>query len=247
MAAQPDIEVCVLGFPAGGTQDGNEGTLGDCPFCQRVLLTLEEKGLLYSLRYVDEYSPPGWLGKVTHDKRLPAIKDLKQGHQHHLESGKWVTGSSQIVNYLEDARTGAPRLGRAEDGPYVGPDLFRFHTDYLRSFGQPDEEERKTALLKELSLVESWLERECPFFGGDAPSAKDFELAPQLHHIEVACKAFKHFDSWHLFPHMEQYVARMKARPSWQRTRCAGGDDALVSAWRRRMASGTLQGWGAPH
>ena len=48
------------------------------PFCQRVLLTLEEKGLPYSLRYVDEYSPPAWLGKVTHDKRLPAIKDLKQ-------------------------------------------------------------------------------------------------------------------------------------------------------------------------
>ena len=140
-------------------------------------------------------------------------------------------------------------------------------------------------------------ERECPFFGGGSPSAKDFELAPQLHHIEVTCKAFKasprlrpagrcarrkgaavnprlpaliaqplpasgissptraphafpavqHFDAWHLFPHLDRYIARMKARPSWQRTRCAGGDEALVSAWRRRVASGALQGWGALH
>ncbi|KAM1078488.1 hypothetical protein TB2_025177 [Malus domestica] len=34
--------------------------LGDCPFCQRVLLTLEEKHLPYDLKLVDLGNKPEW-------------------------------------------------------------------------------------------------------------------------------------------------------------------------------------------
>jgi len=48
------VEVCVKA--AAGAPD----TLGDCPFSQRVLLTLEEKKVPYEMKLVDLSNKPEW-------------------------------------------------------------------------------------------------------------------------------------------------------------------------------------------
>ncbi|AQK83380.1 Glutathione S-transferase DHAR3 chloroplastic [Zea mays] len=42
------------------------GRLGDCPFTQRVLLTIEEKHLPYDLKLVDLANKPDWYLSARH-------------------------------------------------------------------------------------------------------------------------------------------------------------------------------------
>lgn len=51
--APSTIEVFVKG-------DGPNQVNGDCPFCQRVLITLQAKGLPYSLTFIDFENKPAW-------------------------------------------------------------------------------------------------------------------------------------------------------------------------------------------
>jgi hypothetical protein len=58
--------------PSGATVvvkgDPDSGVLGDCPFCHRVLLTLEAKSLAYNLEFVDFSRKPQWLMDVSGGK-----------------------------------------------------------------------------------------------------------------------------------------------------------------------------------
>ena len=42
-----------------------EDTLGDCPFSQRVLLTLEEEGIEHERQYIDLEKKPEWFKDVN--------------------------------------------------------------------------------------------------------------------------------------------------------------------------------------
>ncbi|KAK9865485.1 hypothetical protein WJX84_000058 [Apatococcus fuscideae] len=56
--------------------DPTNKVLGDCPFCHRVLLTLEEKELPYRKEYVDFAAKPEWLFSVNKNGSVPVVKDL---------------------------------------------------------------------------------------------------------------------------------------------------------------------------
>nr|DAD32115.1 TPA_asm: hypothetical protein HUJ06_010966 [Nelumbo nucifera] len=62
------------------------------PFSQRVLLTLEEKHLLYDMKLVDLANKPEWFLEVSPEGKVPIIK-LDQ---------KWVTDSDVITQSLEE-------------------------------------------------------------------------------------------------------------------------------------------------
>ncbi|WP_285167035.1 glutathione S-transferase N-terminal domain-containing protein, partial [Mycobacterium tuberculosis] len=50
---------------------GHPDTLGDCPFCQRVTLTLEEKKIPYDYKLVDLSNKPSWFLEVNPDGKVP--------------------------------------------------------------------------------------------------------------------------------------------------------------------------------
>ncbi|XP_044957488.1 probable glutathione S-transferase DHAR2, chloroplastic isoform X2 [Hordeum vulgare subsp. vulgare] len=66
--------------------------LGDCPFTQRVLLTIEEKNLPYELKLVDLANKPDWLFTINPEGKVPIVK---------LED-KWVADSDVITQVLEE-------------------------------------------------------------------------------------------------------------------------------------------------
>jgi hypothetical protein len=43
-----------------GREEGHKGQLGACPFSHRVLLALEEKGILYEIEYINLDNKPDW-------------------------------------------------------------------------------------------------------------------------------------------------------------------------------------------
>ncbi|KAI5428380.1 Glutathione S-transferase dhar2 [Lathyrus oleraceus] len=70
--------------------------LGDCPFSQRVLLTLEEKKIAYNTHLIDVSNKPQWYSKINFalspEGKVPVVKF----------DGKWVPNSDVIVGILEE-------------------------------------------------------------------------------------------------------------------------------------------------
>ncbi|CAN6570072.1 unnamed protein product [Malus baccata var. baccata] len=62
------------------------------PFCQRVLLTLEEKHLPYDLKLVDLGNKPEWFLKINSEGKVPVVQ---------LDE-KWVADSDIITQALEE-------------------------------------------------------------------------------------------------------------------------------------------------
>ncbi|KAI9127986.1 hypothetical protein K1719_000979 [Acacia pycnantha] len=71
-----------------------------CPFCQRVLLTLEEKHVPYDLKLVDLKHKPEWFLKINPEGKVP-VKNLDE---------KWVSDSDVITQALEE-KFPSPPLG----------------------------------------------------------------------------------------------------------------------------------------
>ncbi|CAH2067381.1 unnamed protein product [Thlaspi arvense] len=80
------LDICVK--VAVGAPD----VLGDCPFSQRVLLTLEEKKLPYKTHLINVSDKPHWFLNVSPEGKVPVVK----------LDGQWVADSDVIVGLLED-------------------------------------------------------------------------------------------------------------------------------------------------
>ncbi|PNX75228.1 glutathione S-transferase chloroplastic-like, partial [Trifolium pratense] len=72
--------------------------LGDCPFTQRVLLTLEEKHLPYEQKLVDLRNKPEWFLEISPEGKVPVINI----------DGKWVPDSDVITQILEEKYPSPP-------------------------------------------------------------------------------------------------------------------------------------------
>ncbi|PWA67362.1 dehydroascorbate reductase 2 [Artemisia annua] len=85
--AKQTIEICVKA--ATGAPD----VLGECPFCQWVLLTLEEKKVSYKTRLINMKNKPEWFVEVNPDGILPLIK---------FGDENWVSNSDVIVEMIDE-------------------------------------------------------------------------------------------------------------------------------------------------
>ncbi|XP_030480592.2 glutathione S-transferase DHAR2-like, partial [Cannabis sativa] len=66
--------------------------LGDCPFSQRVLLTLEEKKIPYNRHLINLSDKPTWFLQVNPGGKVPVVKFDE----------KWVSDSDVIANGVGD-------------------------------------------------------------------------------------------------------------------------------------------------
>jgi len=211
--------------------DPERNVLGDCPFSQRVMLFLEEKGIPYLKKPLDEQNLPSWLAEVNpNGKQIPVLHDI--------ETDSWIADSGTITDWIEENVQG-PKLGTNDSEPLIGAGLFDAFKDVLNAKNGEDATQRQH-LSVELLKLEIFLrdEEDRPFFHGERPGAKDCEIAPELMHIEVACKAHKNWDILRDYPHSIKYMQRMKSRPSWQNT-CPESEDWIIKGWRKKM-----QTWG---
>ena len=78
------LKVWVKGDPA-------TGELLDCMFCQRVLITLQQKSIPHSLGLVDFGAKPAWLAERSGGK-VPVIN---------VGEDFWLPDSDAIVEWLE--------------------------------------------------------------------------------------------------------------------------------------------------
>ncbi|KAK9845731.1 hypothetical protein WJX81_000762 [Elliptochloris bilobata] len=211
---------------------GQENKLGDCPFCHRVLLTLHEKHVPFTEKYVDLSNKPQWLLEVNPPKgSVPVLKDLV--------SDKWVPDSAAIVDLLEE-RFPRPPMGKSDAGPDVGSEVFSSFLGYLKDDSN-ELDKRRGFFIKELEKLGAYLREHGPFLGGAAPNAADAALAPKLYHAKHALKHYKDFDmpvecnaSGELEA-VQEYLDRWEERDSWKQSYYT--PEQVVEGWKKHLAS----------
>ncbi|MCL7047239.1 hypothetical protein MKW94_004873, partial [Papaver nudicaule] len=181
------LEICVKAAV------GAPHLLGDCPFTQRVLLTLEEKKISYQMHLIDIANKPQWFLDVNPEGKVPAVKF----------DGKWVPDSDVITQTLEEEYP-EPSLVTPSEYAAIGSKIFGTFVTFLKSKDATDGSEQ--ALISELSALDEHLIAHGPFVNGDKVSAVDLSLAPKLYHLEVALEHFKNWSVPANLAHVRDYM-----------------------------------------
>ncbi|KAL5721839.1 putative glutathione S-transferase dhar2 [Ranunculus cassubicifolius] len=214
-AVSEPLDVCVkasITFP---------GKLGDCPFTQRVLLTLEEKHLPYDMKLVDLRNKPEWFLKINPEGKVPVVKFNET----------WVADSDVITQTLED-KYPEPSLVSPPEKASIGSKIFPTFVGFLKSKDPKDGTEM--ALLYELTSLNDYLkENGGPFINGEKISAPDLSLAPKLYHMEIALGYFKKWSVPDTLPTVKSYMETVFARESFVNTKPFNED--VIAGWRPKV------------
>ncbi|XP_030536691.1 glutathione S-transferase DHAR3, chloroplastic isoform X1 [Rhodamnia argentea] len=202
--------------------------LGDCPFCQRVLLTMEEKHLPYDLKLVDFGNKPEWFLKINPEGKVPVVK---------LDE-KWVADSDVITQSLEEKYPDPPLITPAEKAS-IGSKILSTFIGFLKSKDSTDGTEQ--ALLNELSSINDHIKENGPFINGKEISAADLSLGPKLYHMEIALGHYKNWSVPDSLPYVKSYMLVTKiglplsvfSRDSFVKTRALKED--VVAGWRPKV------------
>uniref|UniRef100_A0A2P2K832 Uncharacterized protein MANES_01G117300 n=3 Tax=Rhizophora mucronata TaxID=61149 RepID=A0A2P2K832_RHIMU len=194
--------------------------LGDCPFSQRVLLTLEEKHLPYDLKLVDTINKPEWFLKISPEGKVPVLK---------LEE-KWITDSDVITQSLEE-KFPDPPLGSPPEKASVGSKIFSTFIGFLKSKDPNDGTEQ--ALLNELGAFNDYMKKTGPFINGEKVSAVDLSLGPKLYHLEISLGHYKNWSIPDSLPHVKSYMKAIYSLDSFIKTRALHED--VIAGWALKV------------
>lgn len=195
--------------------DPVNSVLGDCPFCHRVLITLEQKNVQYEKQYIDFANKPSWLQEKSGGK-VPVMN----------RGDFWLPDSDAIVVWLEEQFPEPSMVSSVP--PEVGQKLFGAFRGFLKSKPE-DEKASEEALLAELKLLDDYLSQNGPLFGGTSLNATDAAVAPKLHHAEVALKHFKGWEIPSELKAVNTYLEALKAQPAWQKS--LYNDALVIKGW----------------
>ncbi|KAG0516617.1 hypothetical protein BDA96_09G018700 [Sorghum bicolor] len=206
------VEVCVKA--AVGAPD----KLGDCPFSQRVLLTLEEKKVPYQLKLIDLSNKPGWFLKISPEGKVPVYNG---------GDGKWIPDSDVITQVIEK-KYPTPSLITPPEYASVGSKIFPSFVKFLMSKNAKDGSEK--ALLHELQALELHLKAHGrPYISAKNVSAVDLSLAPKLFHLVVALEHFKHWKVPESLSNVHAYTKALFSRESFIKTKPT--KEHLIAGW----------------
>ncbi|GAV77064.1 GST_C_2 domain-containing protein/GST_N_3 domain-containing protein [Cephalotus follicularis] len=208
------LEICVKA--ATGAPD----VLGDCPFCQRVTLTLEEKNIPYKTLLVNLSDKPKWFLEISPEGKVPVVKF----------DDKWVPDSDVIVQILEE-KYPEPSHVTPPEFASVGSKIFGAFIRFLKSKDPSDGTEQ--ALLDELKALDEHLKTHSPFIAGEKITAVDLSLAPKLYHLETALGHFKKWTIPDSLAHVHNYMKTLFSRESFVKTNV--DKQYVIAGWEPKV------------
>ncbi|CAN1174070.1 Glutathione S-transferase DHAR2 [Linum perenne] len=122
---------------------------GDCPFSQRVQLTLEEKNVPYNPHFINIADKPKWFLDINPGGKVPVVKF----------GDKWVSDSDIIVGILEEKYPELSLL--TPEFASVGSKIFAAFVSFLKSKDSSDGTEE--ALVRELKDLNEHLKTHALF------------------------------------------------------------------------------------
>ncbi|EEF39334.1 glutathione S-transferase DHAR2 [Ricinus communis] len=208
------LEICVKA--AVGAPD----TIGDCPFSQRALLTLEEKKIPYKCNLINLSDKPQWFLQISSEGKVPVLK----------VDDKWVPDSDVIVGLLEE-KYPVPSLVTPPEFASVGSKIFPAFVKFLKSKDANDGSEQ--ALLEELKALDEHLKAHGPYVAAEKITAVDLSLAPKLYHLEVALGHFKKWTVPSDLTYVNNYIRLLFSRESFQKTKAS--EEHVIAGWEPKV------------
>ncbi|KAJ7523443.1 hypothetical protein O6H91_18G050700 [Diphasiastrum complanatum] len=209
---------------------GNPHSLGDCPFSQRILMTLEEKNLPYEGRFIDVENKPSWFLDLSAEGNIPLM---------YIDE-KWIADTDIILELVEQ-KVSIPTFRTPSEKASIGLKIFPMFVKFLKSKDPSDGSEQ--ALIQELQDLNEHLKIEDaayknPFVNGRFLSMIDTNLAPKLYHMGVALKHFKQWELPSELKYVDAYMTKLFTRPSFTKTKPS--EDLVIRGWERNLARTAL-------
>lgn len=169
-----------------------------CPYVQRAVLALLEKGVEHTVTYIDLDQPPEWFARRSPLRKVPL---LNIGDTTLFESGV-------ILEYLDEAYPPAlhPQdlLSKAHHRAWmeVGSELLGDQYRLMTAAAESDFEQACCAIEIKLERLEQQVSKG-PYFSGDELRLIDLAYAPLFHRFEL-------LEAWHALG-VYEHVPRVRA------------------------------------
>lgn len=193
-----------------------------CPFVQRSVILLKEKGVDYDIEYIDVYDPPEWFIKLSPTGKVPVLQ----------VDGEVLFESAVISEYIEEvyqpALHPADPVQKAKNRAwieYTSP-LYMGTFSLLMAKAKEDAESAQSEMIKQLTGL-AQAKQKMPWFNGDDFSLVDIAVAPffvRAAFFKEHCK----IDMLEKHPEMQQWSNDILARQSVQDSIVDGFNKMLI-------------------
>lgn len=184
-----------------------------CPFVQRSVITLLEKGVDYDITYIDLAKPPQWFLDISPLGKVPALK-----------VGDKVLFESAVINeYLDEVNPPmllpADPLVKAQNRAWIEFASNLIGDQYQLMIAKEEGQYTKAyeALYKKLEQLEAVL-GEGPFFNGESFSLMDAASAPVFMRMELLDEWSGMGGLYDKLPKVRAWQAALMSRPSVQKS-----------------------------
>jgi glutathione S-transferase len=195
-----------------------------CPYVQRSVITLKEKGVPFKMTYIDLADPPQWFNDDSPLGKVPILKTTIEGKEQ-------VLFESAAINEFVDEVTEGSLMPTDPWDKAQARAWFAFggdcNTDYYLAYIANDQagyEQHRDALLDKLGRLEQRLVG--PFFFGAEFTLADAAFAPLLMRMGEFEKFAPGF-SMSAFPRLQAWNTLLESRPAVA--------ESMVPEWRELM------------
>ncbi len=179
-----------------------------CPFVQRSVILLKEKGIDYDIKFINPYEPPEWFKKISPTGKVPVL----------LVDDQPLFESAVINEYLDEVYP--PSLHPADPFKKAQNRAWMEYTSpmnmsFFNMIMTKDKEEGskvKEAFLQQLAGLDK-VATHAPWFNGDDFSMVDISAAPVFTRLEFLKKNFD-LDLLDGFANLQRWSTALLARKS---------------------------------
>jgi len=193
-----------------------------CPFVQRSVILLKEKGVDYDIEFIDVYDPPEWFKKLSPTGKVPV-----------MEVEDTVLFESAVISeYIDEVYPPSLHpsnpLDKAKNRAWVEftSPLYMGTFNLMMAKTQEEVDTAIEDMHKNLATLEAEKKNQ-PWFNGEAFSLVDIAMAPYF----IRANFYKkHFDLDLLkdFPRMQQWSEALLARQTVTDSVVEGFDEMLL-------------------
>lgn len=161
-----------------------------CPYVQRSVITLREKGVPFDITYIDLNSPPDWFKEISPLGKVPLLK---------VDDDTVLFESAVIAEFVDEVTPG-PLMPQDPIDRAVNRAWIAFASDCLGAYftltsAGPEEEFIKAGdtLMNRFTQLEAKL-GDGPYFNGTKMSLVDAAFAPLLMRMELLSEERPSYD-----------------------------------------------------
>lgn len=211
-----------------------------CPFVQRSVITLLEKGVPHELEYIDLSAKPAWFLELSPLGRVPLLV---------VDGATALFESAVICEYLDETTPGRrlhpeDPLRRAHNRMWIEFASSLLGDQYRMQLAPTEEEARRVlaGLRDKLGRLEAELAKrpvanEGAWWNGPDFSLVDAALAPFLQRAQWTADAVPDFDAVEGFPRVRAWQAALLAHDSVRRSTVADIAALYLDFLRKPLSS----------